>query len=508
MDNFLLQHQAADAYVAVATPPGRSGVAVIRLAGADAPRIADRVFRFGPLPDVRPVEPPQEPVPDRTVVGMKGYTAALGYLLDPHEQTIIDQAVLLRFRAPHSYTGEEVVEISVHGGSEVTRSAVRALCLAGARPAQAGEFTRNAFLNGKMDLAQAEAVIELIDSETARAARAALLQLQGGLSEQIHAVLDALYELMSALEMSIEYPDHEDSRLDESYLRRVLERAIRQLDQLKQSYRQGEILRAGLQVVLIGPPNVGKSSLLNRLSGQERSIVTHIPGTTRDTIELDMDLDGIPVHLTDTAGIRESSDPIEQMGIERTRKAMEAADLLIWMIAPPIQGEPAAASEVFSLPPDKPLLIVANKDDLPDFSGFMEHFQENVLSQMTFSSTQTAAWDIHQAARGCSEPFQPLPVSARDGSGLEVLTEVIVALYEAWGTQAAEQSVLTSARHYDAVVKALELLQQVAADLVYLPQDVLAQALRGAAEMLALIIGEQVSEEVINQIFERFCVGK
>lgn len=496
-DSINFQEAITDAYAAVATPPGRSGVALIRLAGADATKVADRIFRFGALPMPGAVNVEQS---DRTVTAMKGYSAALGYIVDHKTGNPIDQAVLLRYRAPYSYTGEDIVEFSVHGGSEVSRKALLSIFAAGARSAQPGEFTRNAFLNGKLDLAQAEAVIDLIDSETGRAATAALNQLQGGLSADVRKILDDLYYLLSALEMSIEYPDHEDSRLEPDAIFCTLEKAVNGLTELKNGYRQGAILRDGLKVVLTGPPNVGKSSVLNRLSGTERSIVTDIPGTTRDTIVLDIELNGIPVQLTDTAGLRSASDVVEQIGIERAQRAMQEADIILWLMAPPFNE-----TQWFSvLPKNKPLIIVANKDDLPDFTAAFSPVTEWLENECILSSEQLVAWEAFRPG----ETFSPLTVSAKTGSGFDTLTDMITALYQAWGSSSTEQTIVTSARHFAAICRALEILEQVHGDLIFLPQDILAQALKGAAEQLALIVGDNVSDEVIDQIFTRFCVGK
>ncbi len=500
-EQLTVMNHGCDAYAAVATPPGRSGVALIRLAGKDAPVVADRVFRFGQLGA-------KQTHPARRVQQMAGYTAALGYLVDPKTEEVIDQAVVLRYRAPHSYTGEDVVEFTVHGGGQVTRKSLQAIFSAGGRPAEAGEFTRNAFLNGKMDLAQAEAVIDLIDAETTRFAQAAVEQLKGGLSDSVHEILSVLYELMSALEMSIEYPDHEDSRLEIDSMRELLVGAITLLEQLKLGYRQGAILRDGLHVVLTGLPNVGKSSFLNRLSGQDRSIVTDLPGTTRDTIELDIELDGIPVHLIDTAGLRDSTDPIERIGIERAQQSMAKADLLIWMLAPPFENSEKYDYWFSKLPKDKPLLVLANKDDLPSFPDFLDQIKQWLDGDRKLTELQHSVWKTYRQDHGDNVDFEPIAVSAKDGSGFDTVIDLIRSMYRSYGAASRDQVILTSARHYDAVSKALDLLRQIHTDLDFLPQDVLAQALSGATEQLALIVGERVSDEVITQIFSRFCVGK
>lgn len=488
----------ADAYAAIVTPPGISGVATIRLSGPEADVVADRIFRFvaGSARFAR-------------VADMPGYTAAFGSLIAPDSGRKIDQCVLLNYRAPHSYTGENTVELSVHGGAEVSRQALAACFSAGARPAEPGEFTRNAFLNGKLDLAQAEAVMDLIKAETSRTADAALRQLEGGLSTMIRRILDELYAYMAELEMAIEYPEHEDSVIDTDRLRKGLAEAEGLLRELAAGSKQGRVLRQGLQVVLTGLPNVGKSSLLNELSGADRSIVTNIPGTTRDTIELDVDIDGIPVHLTDTAGLRHSDDPVEQIGVERAHRAMSNADLLIWMVAPP-RGSREEESFVDygfwldRLPADKPLLLVSNKDDLPDYAAFRHQLEEELFPRMDLTEDQLEAW---KAVHG-DEPFAPIYISAQSGNGVAELTRHIVELYEHWGNPSSQQVLITSERHRHAIHEALVILAQVNNDIDFLPFDILAQSLIAVAEQLALIVGDRVADAVIDEVFSRFCVGK
>ncbi|HHX37793.1 MAG TPA: tRNA uridine-5-carboxymethylaminomethyl(34) synthesis GTPase MnmE [Clostridiaceae bacterium] len=497
-----------DAYAAIATPPGRSGIAVIRVSGPDAHAIGEQVFRFGPMTGERfsghlCSDASSETMASRSVNDLSGYQAAFGYVVDPVTEEPIDEAVLLCFRAPHSFTGEDTVEISVHGGGEVRRQALGACLRAGARSAEPGEFSRNAFLNGKLDLAQAEAIMELIEADTSRSAEVALKQLQGDLSRIVRRILDTLYSIMSELELTIEYPEYEDSELDFPSVGRRIEQVQAELAELRGGYRQGRILRHGLTVALVGPPNVGKSSLLNRLSGEERSIVTDVPGTTRDTIELDIDLDGIPVRLIDTAGLRESNDPVERLGVMRTHATIAEADLIVGMIAPATEALDHTANWLRELPEDKPFVLVANKSDRTDFTDYFKQIRQTVLPQLTFSEIQTTC---HAQVFGKS--VAPIVMSTHEAGSLKPLKDYIVALYNHWGTPSEEAVLLTSERHYNALVKASDQLAFVTQDLAVLPLDILAQSLKAVAEQLALIIGDQVTDAVIDTVFSRFCVGK
>lgn len=495
-----------DAYAAIVTPPGRSGVAMIRISGPDAAAVGDSIFRFGSWQHAGDAAPdgsvPSASAAGRTVRDLNGYQAAFGYVVDAAGAPI-DQAVLLRYRAPHSFTGEDTVEVSVHGGQTVSARTLAACLEAGARAAEPGEFTRNAFLNGKLDLAQAEAVMDLIAATAQRSADAARRQLQGGLSERIRSILDLLCSVLAELEMGIEYPEHEDSAPDFGHISMRLETVEQRLSDLRAGFRQGCILKQGLQVVLTGLPNAGKSSLMNALSGTDRSIVTDIPGTTRDTVEQDLELDGIPVHLIDTAGLRRSGDLVEQLGVERARRALAGADLVIWMVAPSDGSTDQYRSWLEVLPADKPLLMVANKMDLDSFPDFYRELTDRVLPALPLTDAQLSCWRLEHR-----EPFAPCVISAWDGDRLRPVISAISAWYRHCGSAAGDGVILTAERHYEAVSSAADMLARIRTDLPQLPYDILAQSLMAVADRLALIIGDRVSETVIEEIFSRFCVGK
>ncbi|NCA98934.1 MAG: tRNA uridine-5-carboxymethylaminomethyl(34) synthesis GTPase MnmE, partial [Clostridia bacterium] len=316
--------QLNDTIAASATPPGTSGVALIRLSGPASKAVAAAIFR------------PQSarfPAAD----AMAGYTCAPGWIVDPlaSDQAPVDQVVLTHFAAPHSFTGEDVYEITCHGGTAVRQAILELLYSLGVQPAGPGEFTRRAFLNGKLDLAQAEAVMDLIASTAGKRARAAARQLQGHLSREIQSVREDLYALLAQLELVLEYPEHEESSHSQAGLVARLSDAIAHVATLAASFRQGRLLSEGFTVVIVGRPNAGKSSLLNALAGYDRAIVTPVAGTTRDTVEQLVDIGGIPVRLIDTAGLRDTSDLVERIGVDRARSAILEADLVLWLISPP-----------------------------------------------------------------------------------------------------------------------------------------------------------------------------
>ena len=417
---------------------------------------------------------------------MPGYTCAVGDLVDPHDGKVIDQVVITRFAAPHSFTGEDVVEISCHGGIAIKQIILDALFSLGVKPADAGEFTRRAFLNGKMDLAQAEAVMDLIQAGARKSAQAAATQLHGALSKRIHDLSGSVYHLLAKIELIIEYPEHEESPEALNSLSAELHDLNAQVRALSDSFRQGRILREGLTVVIAGRPNAGKSSLLNALAGYDRAIVTPVPGTTRDTVEELVDIGGLPVQLIDTAGLRETQDLVERLGVDRAKAAMQKADLVFWVISPPLadlEEELVAIRETAA--ENRSLILVAGKDDLGESAAIRAFLQRNL---------------------------NRLPVvsfSALSGEGLDQLRQAIIEQYNRSGSQNSEDVLITNSRHKACLDRAAGNLEQaVRAMSAGIPLDLLASLLRGSAEALAGITGDEVTDELINTIFARFCVGK
>lgn len=466
------------AYAASATPPGVSGIAVIRMAGESTFKIADLIF--SPLSGKR-----------LSVMEMEGYTAAYGDIINPATKEIIDKVVLTKFIAPHSFTGEDTVEISCHGGVIVKNSILNLLYEAGARPALPGEFTKNAFLNGKLDLAQAEAVMDIISASARKAGSEAVRQLSGKLSEKIRELTSKLYKVLAGVELTIEYPEHEDTKEANENLLEEIENVLFVVEDLIQTFEKGRVLKEGFTVVIAGRPNTGKSSMLNTLAGYGRAIVTEIPGTTRDTIEEMTEISGIPVNLIDTAGLRDSSDTVEKIGVERAKSAIGSADLVLWVFDEDIDDSKIFEEEysdfkatVGKLPPNK-LAIILSKVDLKPF----EHNYKNLKKLF---------------------PNIPvIPFSSVTQEGLEEVRELILGIYQSLGSSSSQEVVITNSRHVASLKNAKNNLN-MAVDGIRsgIPLDVIAGTLRGSAEDLAEITGDEVTEKVIEEIFSRFCIGK
>ena len=445
---------ANDAIAAIATPPGRGGIGIVRISG---PHLGN-MLRGLIASDVTPRR-----------AARAGFQNADGGL--------IDQGLVLYFPAPNSYTGEDVIELQGHGGPVVLQLLLQRCFELGARIAEPGEFTKRAFLNDKLDLAQAESVADLIDASTAQAARCALRSLQGEFSLQINAMVEALTELRMLVEATLDFPEEDVELLDRGNAHPRLDHVRRQLMQIIAASRQGRLLREGVQVVLAGQPNVGKSSLLNALAGVERAIVTELPGTTRDAIRETINLSGIPLHVIDTAGLRDPLDPVEKIGITKTWEAIGAADLVLW-ISDATRKEtqmtdPALAA---NLPAGTPQLHIVNKIDL-------------------------LAVEPHRCTRpGAVE----LTVSAKTGAGLDLLRS---AMLEAVGWGGAGEGVfMARERHLQALHTAASHLDLAVARTAEL--ELFAEELKLAQNALASITGEVSADDLLGKIFSHFCIGK
>lgn len=472
---------------ACATPPGASGLAVIRMAGEGAPEVMDRVFTV--LRSADPVTGVRE---------MRGYTAAYGLIRDPRDGQTIDEVVCTFFKAPHSYTGEDLVEISCHGGLAVRREILRVLTENGARPAEPGEFTRRAFLAGKMDLSQAEAVMDVISADSELALSAAEHQLAGSLKTAVRSLSAGLYRSFAALEMIVEFPEHEDTPENTGKTISELEQSLAGLNGLLRSFSQGRILREGMTVVLCGVPNSGKSSLLNRLAGYNRAIVTATPGTTRDTLEVYASLNGVPVRLIDTAGIRETEDEIEKMGVSRAFEAAFEADLLLWLVSPDGDdlGDNSELHESLAgMMPGREIGILASKSDRmteEEADLFADRIEERIRE-----------WGFAQKVR-----FYQI-FSSETGAGIPRLGEEIRRLYEEKGSGQMAEVLLTNSRHYGQVKIAADTLSEVIRIIKYGGgADLACSILRTTMDALGEITGDSVNEELVETIFSRFCIGK
>lgn len=427
-----------DTIAAIATPAGRGGIGVVRVSGPAVPRIALAIL--GRLPEPR--------------------LATFGALAD------VDKGVAIYFPAPHSYTGEPVLELQGHGGLVVMQALLGACLDAGARLAEPGEFTRRAFLEGKLDLAQAEAVADLIDATTREAARSALRSLAGEFSGAVAALVTQLTDLRALIEAMLDFPEEEVDRLHARDAAERLARVREALDAVLAKSRQGSLLRTGVHVVLAGRPNVGKSSLLNRLAGDERAIVAPLPGTTRDALREPVQIEGVPLILVDTAGLRRDADAIEQLGMERTRRELESADVVL---AVREAGSKATAPE--DLPQRALRIDVYNKIDL---------------------------------APGFAVPAGAVGVSAKTGAGLDRLRQAIL---EGVGWSATGESVfLARERHLRALESARGHLSVAATELRR--WELFAEELRLAQAALGAITGEFRADDLLGEIFARFCIGK
>jgi tRNA modification GTPase len=423
---------------------------------------------------------------------------AFGRVVDPENDNVIDECVLGVFRAPHSYTGEDLIEISCHGGSAVRQEIIRVLIQNGARAAEPGEFTKNAFLSGKIDLSQAESVMDVISAESSLALRSAETHLLGALKEEIRKTSGELYGIFAKLEMILEFPEHEETpeNIGDAAIR--LSESAARLRDLAQTYTQGRILKEKMNVVLCGVPNSGKSSLLNRLAGYDRAIVTPIPGTTRDTLEVDTSVEGIPVRLIDTAGLRTTMDTVEKIGVSRAFDAISGADLLLWLISPEENGEDgdlsffADAAESFE---DRKIGILVSKSDLLSKSSAEEYLRDILAAIEKLGLSGTIRFS--QA------------ISSETNEGIEWIGAEIRSMYDELGQGANRSLLLTNSRHFDRVTRAADFVMEASGILsVGQPAEIACSLIRSAMDSLGEITGDSVNETWVAEIFSRFCIGK
>lgn len=448
---------------AISTAQGEGGIGVIRLSGEEAPQIADKIFKS---------------INNKKLVDMKGYTAAFGKIVSDGEE--LDEAVALVFRAPHSYTGENVVELSCHGGIYITKLVLRAALDAGAVPAEAGEFTKRAFLNGKIDLTEAEAVADIIGAKNRSAARAALYVKDGVLRKKINTVKDSLLALVAHLSAWVDYPDEDIAEVDENEIIRVCSEAEKTLVELLNSYDSGQAVKQGIPTVIAGRPNVGKSTLMNLLTGSEKSIVTDIPGTTRDVVEETVLAGDVILRLSDTAGLRSTDDKVEKIGVDRAKKLLKQCGLLLAVFDNSRELdkddlELLEASEGVSS------IAVINKTDLPN------------------------SIDINKILSFISNIVY---ISAANGTGKDELIDMIEKIA---GTSQLNPSegILSNERQRSNVRNALVSVKEARESLeLGMTFDAVTVSLEDAISELLEMTGEKTSDEVIDRVFHNFCVGK
>ncbi len=449
------------AAIATATVPQQGSVSIVRLSGSHSLAIARHLFH----------------APGRQV--WESHRILYGHIRHPRTREIVDEALLLIMLAPRSYTREDVVEFHCHGGIMVVQQVLQ-LCLeAGAQLAQPGEFTLRAFLNGRIDLTQAESIADLVGARSPEAAQFALAGLQGKLAQPIRRIRATCLEILAEVEARIDF-EEDLPPLDEADIGTRLAQVLAEVTQLLASAERGEQLRTGLKVAIVGRPNVGKSSLLNAWSRSDRAIVTALPGTTRDVVESNLVVGGIPIQVLDTAGIRETVDTVEQIGVERSRRAAQAADLILFTIDA-AAGWTAADQAIYQQVADKPLILIQNKVDLT-----------------------TAKPDL---------PLTPLPplveTAAALNQGIDALEQAILTLVQRGNLQATNLDFAINQRQAAALTRAQQALQQVQATIAdQLPLDFWTIDLRSALQALSEILGEEVTESVLDRVFSRFCIGK
>ena len=458
-----------DTIAAISTPLGEGGIGIVRLSGKNSIEIAENIFSS-----------PKK----RTLQNMKSSSIIYGHIHNPSTGEKIDEVLVTVMKSPHSYTKEDVVEINCHGGMITLRKTLELVLRQGARLADPGEFTRRAFINGRIDLSQAEAILDLIRSKTDESRRIAIEQLQGGLSEKITALRDSLMAICVNVEAYIDFPEDEIETASKQDLFLSMKDIGRDIETLLKTYDEAKFFREGLSTAIVGRPNVGKSSLLNALLQKDRAIVTDIPGTTRDVIEEYLNIKGLPLRIMDTAGIRDVKDIVEKEGVRRSLRSIENADLVIAIFD---QSEPLRPEDfdVMERIKNKTAIAVLNKCDHPA-----------AFSQESFSSF-------------IRHPSSSLHISATSGDGLEELKEAIFnSCLKDWKEE-REGVVVTNLRHKTSIENALESLHRASQALTEnQPVEIIAIELRHSLDKLGEIVGAVTTEDILNRIFSDFCIGK
>jgi tRNA modification GTPase len=463
-----------DTIAAIATPIGEGGISVIRISGPQAMAVADRVFKGG-----------------KELEGVGSHTAHFGKVIDG-AGNIVDEVVATVFVGPNSYSGENTVEISCHGGILVTQRILRLLFEQGARYAEPGEFTKRAFLNGKLDLSQAEAVADLIHARSDTAYRASVLQLEGTLSDRIRQIRSKLVDSIGLIELELDFAEEDLEFVDRPKFRQSVQEVVVEINRMMESFGAGRIYREGVRVAIVGPPNAGKSSLLNALLETNRAIVTDIPGTTRDTIEESVTLSGIAFNLVDTAGLRETTDAVELEGVRRTQDEAQRSDIVMLVIDASEVAERIGKAKIGTFYESTAKsaarwVVVLNKSDLP---------------------IRTVEQVFKLA--GVPMEIQHVTVSARTGAGLKELQSTLVDVAFSGSISKEDASAtVTNSRHYEALSRAKESLTLSLTSLEHNESgEFVAVDLRNALDCLGEITGEVTTEEILNTIFSKFCIGK
>ncbi|MCX7843338.1 MAG: tRNA uridine-5-carboxymethylaminomethyl(34) synthesis GTPase MnmE [Clostridia bacterium] len=458
-----------DTIAAISTPSGTGGIGIIRISGDKAFEIARKIFEG-----------------KRSFDSFRSHTINYGKIVDPSTNETIDEVLLSRMDGPNTFTREDVIEINCHGGIAVQKRIIELVVREGARIAEPGEFTKRAFLNGRIDLTQAEAVIDLINSKTEAGSRAAVDQLEGKLSEKLKEVRKRLIELIAHIEVTVDYPEHDIEEITGQKIYEELNAIGSKLNNIIKNFDKGRIIREGISVVIVGRPNVGKSSLLNELSGKNKAIVTDIPGTTRDIIEEYVNIEGIPVKLIDTAGIRQTEDVVEKIGVEKARKSIESADLVIMMVdaGSGINSEDLEIMKAAREICNRKLIVLINKIDVADETSI-----KNI--ENTFDDVRT------------------IRASIKEEKGIEELERAITESFVRDEIKTGSEMLVTNVRHKSLIDKAINNINDARTAFESgMPLDCLTIDIKNAAEHIGQITGESVSEDVMKSIFSRFCLGK
>lgn len=475
-----------DTICAISTPPGVGGIAVVRISGPQAITIANSVWN------------------GKSLIKAATHTVHLGNIVDPQNDEILDQAVATLFHGPKSFTGDDVVEFSVHGSLWIQNELISLLIRQGCRPAEPGEFTRRAFASGKLDLAEAEAVADVIASTSRASHRVAMSQMRGRFSAELSTLHDRLLQLASLLELELDFSEEEVEFADRAQLLNLAQTTLHAVDRLAGSFSTGDAIRRGIPVAIIGEPNVGKSTILNTIIGDDRAIVSDIPGTTRDTVEDTVDINGITFRFIDTAGLRQTSDQIENLGIDRAWEKAAQAQIILWVLTPASQTShiDTLINELKAKCHNDTLIIpIINKSDL-----LTTPISHPIPCTHTHHSPTLPLSEVHKAA------ITPLALSALTGAGIDRLK---LELYNAATTNltasadAPDTVIVTNARHYRSLLCASTALNRVIDGLkANLPGDLVAQDIRETIHHLSSITGTITTPDILASIFSRFCIGK
>lgn len=451
---------------AIGTALSNSGISIIRLSGKDSLNIINKIFKSSAKLE-----------PNHIIYGK---------IIDNNE--VIDNVLVSYFKAPHSYTGEDVCEINCHGGNQITKEILEIVLENGATLAEPGEFSKRAFLNGKMDLSQAEAVINLINAKTKTETRIAAKNMEGDLSKKIRELREELVELMAHIEVSVDYPEYDYEEVEPTSIVSLLDKKINEIDNIVKTYEHGKYIKNGVNVAILGKPNVGKSSLLNNLANYEKAIVTDIPGTTRDIVEETINLGNIVLNISDTAGIRDTDDIIEKIGVEKSIKILEEMDLVLYLINGQ-EGVSKEDFEILSKIQNKGLkyITVINKMDLTEKSildGILEELNKNGIKE-------------------------PICISVENNEGIDNLKNEIIELFDANDLDYSHELIITNERHKDLLKKAIGYLKDAQKEIAFgQPIDIVSIYVKKSTKTLGEIIGADVTQDIIAKIFEKFCLGK